>query len=245
MQKKLRSIFYIRVSPSIDLLLAFLSELLVMGTYYFTTHTQNPFLQLIMSKIVLSVLFTILLPVLYMVGYKKQPLASLGIKKHLWLIALIISVIFSFIVIQLFGHGIKFTLSIFPMVIINGLNLWEPLFVYGWLQLRFENAFGAIPSIILSGLCYGFYHIGSVPIDTLFPLIGMGIIYGFLFKLSGNNLFVLFPIMWSFAEWTGITAHPSSLTSYGDIEGVIVICILLLWMAIIDRLRHRQFVTHK
>ena len=60
--------------------------------------------------------------------------------------------------------------DLLPHLIFNGLVLWEVLFVYGWLQLRFEKAFGYILAPILSALCFCFYHVGSFAPAEILPL---------------------------------------------------------------------------
>ncbi|MCZ7574491.1 MAG: hypothetical protein M5U01_38570 [Ardenticatenaceae bacterium] len=37
------------------------------------------------------------------------------------------------------------------------VGLFEAVFFYGWLQLRFEEAFGVIPSLLLASLAYNLY----------------------------------------------------------------------------------------
>ena len=62
--------------------------------------------------------------------------------------------------------------------------MWEPFFVYGWLQLRFERAFGVIPGIALAAVCFGAYHIGTFPLSGVVTLLGLGV---FLACCSGRQ----------------------------------------------------------
>jgi hypothetical protein len=70
---------------------------------------------------------------------------------------------------------------------------WEPFFVWGWLQLRFERAFGILPGILLAGLGFAGYHIGTYPYQFVLNLIVVGVAYGALFRLM-RNLLVLWPL---------------------------------------------------
>jgi hypothetical protein len=92
-----------------------------------------------------------------------------------------------------------------PSALFCALCLWEPFFIYCWLQLRFERAFGVIPGIILAGVCMGLYHVGT------YPLLGMpgvvqlmlhGIFFGAIFR-STKNLLVLWPLTWAISASIG------------------------------------------
>ena len=89
------------------------------------------------------------------------------------------------------------------------MNLWEPLFVYGWLQLRFEDAFGWLPAPLIAALCFAIYHVGSVPGDALGPLALWGGIVGVLFATT-RNLFVVFPLAWGVASAIGSASEVST-----------------------------------
>ena len=92
--------------------------------------------------------------------------------------------------------------DLLPHLIFNGLVLWEVLFVYGWLQLRFEKAFGYILAPILSALCFCFYHVGSFDPAEILTLFFSGLIFGVVFGFT-KNIFSLIPIAWSVTSGMG------------------------------------------
>lgn len=92
--------------------------------------------------------------------------------------------------------------DVWPHLAYNGLILWEPLFVYGWLQLRFRDAFGWLPAPILSAIAFGLYHVGSVPITSALGFVGIGLVFGIIFTLVPNML-VLFPLTWAVSSAIG------------------------------------------
>lgn len=71
------------------------------------------------------------------------------------------------------------TAAIIPALIVGIYALWEVVFVYGWLQLRFEEAFGIVPAGILAGLCFSLYHLAYGWYD-LSGLVGL-FIFGLIF----------------------------------------------------------------
>ena len=63
----------------------------------------------------------------------------------------------------------------------------------GWLQLRFEEAFGVVPGVILGALCYGLYHVGyGMAWDEVLFLFGLGLVFATVFRLT-RNIAVLWP----------------------------------------------------
>ena len=75
-------------------------------------------------------------------------------------------------------------------------------FVYGWLQLRFERAFGFVVAPFLAGAAFAAYHIGSFPLEGLIALFLSGIFYGILFTIT-KNLLVLIPLTWAIGSTIG------------------------------------------
>jgi membrane protease YdiL (CAAX protease family) len=73
------------------------------------------------------------------------------------------------------------------------VGLFEGIFFRGWLQLRFEEAFGLVPGLILASLCYSLYHLGyGMAWEEMLFLFGLGLVFGAIFRLT-RNVFVLWP----------------------------------------------------
>ncbi len=108
------------------------------------------------------------------------------------------------------------------------LNLWEPLFVFGWLQLRFEDAFGWLPAPLIASACFAAYHLGSLPADALGPLAAWGAVVGVLFAFT-RNLFVVFPLAWGVATAIGAPAGSSGgWTQVALAAGLILVQVAVL-----------------
>jgi membrane protease YdiL (CAAX protease family) len=74
------------------------------------------------------------------------------------------------------------------------VGLFEAIFFRGWLQLRFEAAFGLVPGLLLGALCYSLYHVGyGMDPDELLFLFGLGLVFGAFFRLT-KSIFVLWPL---------------------------------------------------
>jgi protein-S-isoprenylcysteine O-methyltransferase Ste14 len=133
-----------------------------------------------------------------------ESLEQLGLSKQRWLPSLLISLVLVVRLIPRIFELLKIIPPdlVLPTIIFNGLCLWEPFFVYCWIQLRFERAFGVIPGILAAGLCLGSYHIGTYPWEMVIVLGMIGIFFGVVFRLT-RNLLILWPLTWTVASTMG------------------------------------------
>ena len=178
---------------SIDLfavLLTYLSIVLLLYIRFHYIPKTDLFLNFILFGVIIISILGVFIPISYHNLLKKRPLFRMGIKKENWIISLILSIIFGFIVYYITLRNINLpNLNILiPLIIISlAVGLFETLFFRGWLQLRFEEAFGTLPGVILGAIFYSFYHLGyGVPLDALFYLFILGIIFAFSFRITRN-----------------------------------------------------------
>src|SRR5829696_4590917 len=149
-----REIFALRWQPGADTAVALLTAVLMVGFYYANAHAQSAVFSLIVFVILTNGILNVLFPAYYVLVVRKEGLNQLGITRRWWWIALLLSAVVSVlswpqlqqIVAQHPGTDLV------PLLLANGLILWEPFFVYGWLQLRFERAFGIFPGIGLAAV---------------------------------------------------------------------------------------------
>lgn len=75
------------------------------------------------------------------------------------------------------------------------VGLFEAIFFLGWVQMRFEKAFGILPGIVLGSAIYALYHVGygMEPDDIAFLFI-IGLIYASVFRLT-KNLLIIWPFL--------------------------------------------------
>jgi membrane protease YdiL (CAAX protease family) len=136
------------------------------------------------------------LPVFYTVLARRRPLDDLGLTIQGILPSLGLSVLlgwdtYSNTLAQL---DVVWTRALVPLASMAlAVGLFEAIFFRGWLQLRFEEAFGEVPGLVLAAGCYSLYHIGygMEPRELSF-LFGLGLIFGVVFRLT-RNVFILWP----------------------------------------------------
>lgn len=188
--------------PSRDTLMALLTEVAMIVLYWTTTHLlSGGWDDVLVFGVLTNLGLNVLFPVWWIAYYQKQPLSELGITTRRWLPSLLIGIVLaalsSFRLWQM-ADGATWL----PHVLFNGIILWEPFFVFSWLQLRFDRAFGIVPGVLLAGLSFAAYHIGTYPPAMLIVLLVTGLIYAAIFRLT-CNLLIVWPFAWSVASAIG------------------------------------------
>ena len=192
-------------SPENDTWLAFLS-LMAMTLIYFSNANfgyDHPVIFFVGFIFIGHILLNTFLPAYVVIFKRKEGLSGLGIGRK----NLIRSLLLSGCLSVLLYPSLTATLNNFegeplPNVFYNAIALWEPLFVFGWLQLRFERAFGIVPAIILAALGFMTYHIGSFPLEGLISLFFSGLFFAIVFSCV-RNLIILIPLTWASASTIG------------------------------------------
>jgi membrane protease YdiL (CAAX protease family) len=136
------------------------------------------------------------LPVLYTVLKRRRPLADIGLTVHQLIPSLALGLLLGWDTYRntLAKLDIIWTPAEVPLVVmVLAVGLFEAVFFRGWLQTRFEEAFGLVPGVIAGALCYSIYHIGyGMTSSEMLFLFGLGLVFGVAFRLT-KNIFVLWP----------------------------------------------------
>jgi membrane protease YdiL (CAAX protease family) len=198
MKVAIGSLLTIRWHPGRDTIIALLTAVLMIPIYYTGTHERSGLAGLFVFVIFGNGILNVLFPAYYVLLLRGEGPEGLGITtRRLWL-AVLLSLVCS-----LFSwKGLQREAALSPDVdllrqlVFNGIILWEPLFVFGWLQLRFERAFGILPGIVLAAICFGAYHLGTFSLPGVVGLVVVGVICGVVFRIT-KNLLTLWPATWA------------------------------------------------
>jgi membrane protease YdiL (CAAX protease family) len=185
-------------SPSKDTGIAAFSEvLMVILAYLGLTVFGGIWFGGLIFSLIGTVGVCVILPLYWMVVVRKKGLATLGITKRHWLISLIVSIVLAGFVFLGYYRRYSISTAAGPALIMGVYALWEVIFVYGWLQLRFEEAFGIIPGVILAGLCFSLYHLGYgwYGFTGLVGLFMAGLAMAIVFRFT-RNILILWPFLW-------------------------------------------------
>ena len=189
-------------SPSSDTLVAVLTEIAMIAAYWTATHLLSRGWDGVLVLGVLTNLgLNVLFPVWWIVYHRRQPLSELGITTRRWLPSLLIGVALAAFSSLGLRHRVAGT-DWLPHVLFNAVILWEPFFVYGWLQLRYDRAFGIIPGVLLAALSFAAYHIGTYPPAGLVTLLVSGLFFAAIFRPT-SNLLTMWPLFWGVSSSIG------------------------------------------
>jgi hypothetical protein len=186
--------------PSRDTLVALASYVLVVAGLY------TAFQVLTIDKVAANFIafgpvtlagLGVALPVLYTVSVRQRPLADLGLTVEWLLPSLILSLLLGWDTYRntLAKVHVVWTREAVPLIVMAlVVGLFEAIFFRGWLQLRFEEAFGLVPGLILGALCYSLYHLGyGMSTSEFMFLFGLGLVFAAFFRLT-KSVAVLWPL---------------------------------------------------
>jgi membrane protease YdiL (CAAX protease family) len=244
-KKEFDEFLEIRFQPSQDLIVLVITYIAVVATLYTAFQivtTANVALNFILYGPVTLMLLGIFVPILYNSYIKKRPMSETGITKRYWAASLVIGIGMG--IVTYLGTLATISLppfsELFPLVLMAlSVGLFEAVFFRGWIQLRLEKAFGAIPAIIIAPAFYSLYHIGyGMTLDELWFLYLLGISFAIVFRVTRNIL-----VLWPFYTWIGglYTNISEGLTlpfeaSYGFIN-------VLVWTLVIIGVLYRKLKT--
>ncbi len=180
---------------SIDIDVVLLTQAWMIWVYYLASKTA--YLGMSLPVLIMHILINVVLPIVWIIYIRKNSPEDLGITRNNLRASIIISLIFSTIVFIIFRPQVVNTQNLHFLMLYNALALWEPFFLFGWLQLRFDKAFGIIPGILLTALCFAAYHIGIYPIANLSVLLISGVLLASIFRYT-MNIIVMWPLTWAF-----------------------------------------------
>jgi membrane protease YdiL (CAAX protease family) len=185
--------------PNRDTLVALISYILVVGglfTAFQVFTTEQVAANFITFGPVTLAGLGVALPVLYTVLVRHRPLADLGLTTHQLAPSLVLGLLLGWDTYRntIAAQNLAWTRDMVPlMTMAMAVGLFEAIFFRGWLQLRFEEAFGMVPGLVLGALCYGLYHVGyGMTWDEMLFLFGLGLVFAAVFRLT-KNVAVLWP----------------------------------------------------
>lgn len=184
--------------PSRQSGLALLTEVGMLVAYAVLGRSSSNLAVAALIGLVVVPILAVAIPVYWTLVVERQPLAALGLTRRYWGLALALSLGLSLLVLGplwLSGPPAVAPTRWLPMAVAGALALFEPLFVFGWLQGRFERDFGALPAILLAALGYALYHVGYLP-GQMSGQFYSAVVFAVCFRLT-QNLAVAWPALWA------------------------------------------------
>ncbi|RIK17696.1 MAG: hypothetical protein DCC50_00895 [Acidobacteria bacterium] len=142
-------------------------------------------------------------PAVTVLWWRREGLSGLGVRRRRLLTSLAVSLLLGAgSAPRLVTLAAEQGVPVAPHLLGNLLVLWEPLFVFGWLYLRWERAFGWLPAIALTGAGFALQHVGAVSLPTALGFGAFAVFFAVVFALV-RNLLVLWPLFYPVASGIG------------------------------------------
>jgi membrane protease YdiL (CAAX protease family) len=231
-KEELREFLKFRFKPTLDLLMVIVSYLVLVGCLYTAFQivtTANVAANFILYGPVSLLILGVVAPISYNNLIKKRPLLETGITKKYWIASVVLGIIFG--AITYMGTLATITLppltEFLPLIFMAiTVGLFEAIFFRGWIQLRFEKAFGAIPAILIGSAFYSLYHVGyGMTYSEIWFLFLLGITFAIAFRITRNIL-----VLWPFYTWLGGLYANLSEGLRIPFEAIYGFVIVLVWI---------------
>lgn len=180
--------------------LCIIIEIMLIACVAFANIYPAPLNYFFFYNILYGIVLSFLVP-LFLLRKEKNMLDFIGLKPlgRKQIIVLVIFVAFSvggqLIPIRAAGGTISWNLLPMGIIPLIMTTFFEEFLFRGFIQNRCEEAFGAIPAILISGLMFALYHVGYPGFRTfgdILLLFAVGVGFAVAYKLSGSNLFVAY-----------------------------------------------------
>ena len=165
----------------------------------------------LLDNVAMRVVLGFATPLYYIVVVRREPLAELGLTRRWLALSVILSLVMLPGEMSGISHNVTTTeevttsqaidciLDAFrtmpgPVYFLLVAGFFELFFFHGYLQLRFERAFGLILGILLCTVLYNLHYVGFegdwANVNTLTELFWVCIIVSTIFRLT-KNIFVV------------------------------------------------------
>ena len=180
----------------------------------------------------------------------RQILADMGFTKRKIVLSLILDVVFAVGLAAMFMKdgmpgNISDITNLYASLYILTAGVFEMTFIYGFLRMSFEKAFGIIPSIILTSAFYSVHHAGFQP--EFLHLFLVGLMYCSVFYIT-KNMLIIFPFFWGVGALWDVIISSDAGEGIKNIESFIFACVIwiliIFWFAIRRIRRNKNAVEN-
>ena len=175
---------------------------------------------------------------------------ELGFTKRKWLLSLIINLFLAAGLLAVFlkdevPDNVISLKNLFGASYILVAGIFEMTFIYGFLRMSFEKAFGIIPAILMTSVFYSLHHVGFQP--EFMHLFLVGLMYCGVFYIT-KNMLIIFPFFWGVgALWDVLVSSEAGDDIKNPVSFGIALVILftsVIWVLFINRRRNLNVVKN-
>jgi membrane protease YdiL (CAAX protease family) len=237
----------LRWSPSRSSAVALVTEAGMVLAYAALGHaSNNPIVQFLVGLILLPVL-SVGVPVYWTTVVNRQPLSALGLTLRRWPLAVGLGLALTAFEVVHIWAGLPSATPVdewLPQAVTGMVALWEPLFVFGWLQLCFEKDFGVLAGIIVAPACFALYHIGfGFSLASVLGQFTGVLIYAIAFRMA-TNLIVVWPLLWGASSARVCIERGVCALSWTSVVFTFLLLVVeVIFMALMARRQRRASMT--
>ncbi|MBP3233349.1 MAG: hypothetical protein J6M65_02840 [Eubacterium sp.] len=167
---------------------------------------------------------------LYVEKRDSSVLEEMGFTKKKWLTSLIINILLAVGLLAMFisDEVPKNVLSIenlYGAVYILVAGIFEMTFIYGFIRMSFEKAFGILPSIVLTSVFYSLHHAGFQP--EFMHLFFVGMMYCTVFYIT-KNMLIIFPFFWGVGAMWDVLISSEAGNEIKNIDSFVIALIIIV-----------------
>ena len=173
---------------------------------------------------------------LYVEKKSEEALAELGFTRRKLVLSLILNLAFAAGLLAVFlkdqvPDNVVSLKNLYGASYIVVAGIFEMTFIYGFLRMSFEKAFGIIPSILLTSVFYSLHHAGFQP--EFLHLFLVGLMYCGVFYIT-KNMLIIFPFFWGVgALWDVLVSSEAGNEIKNPISfaiAFIIISVSVIWL---------------
>jgi uncharacterized protein len=245
---RVRDVLRLRWRPSKDLLAVAASWILVVGALYTATFVIG---DTVLGGMGCFLTYAILdalvlgfgIPVTWTFFVRKRSVAELGLTRKNLVLSIIIQVAAAGIQLAMVWKTFTLpsSLTLLPLVTLAlTIGFFEAVFWRGWVQSRLEDAFGAIPGIILGSALYALYHVGyGMPWSEMLFLFGIGLMFAVLFRIT-KSVFILWPLFQPFGQLMTLVKDGLNLPWAASLGFIDVLAAMIVVAVIFARMGRKK-----
>lgn len=240
---RVRDVLRLRWRPSNDLRAVAASWILVVGALYTATFVIGSTVlggrgYFLTYALLGAGVFGIGIPVAWTYFVRKRSLVELGLTRRNLVLSVVIQVVASAIQLALAWGTFSLPpiLTLLPLLALAlTIGFFEAVFWRGWVQSRIEDAFGAIPGILLGSALYAVYHVGyGMAWSEMLFLFGIGIMFAAIFRIT-KSVFILWPLFQPFGQLMTLVKDGLSLPWAATLGFVDVLALMITVVIIFSR----------
>lgn len=179
---------------------------------------------------------------LYVNRKGKETISDIGFSKRKLKLSIVLDLILAAGLLAMFmqdgipeGTVILSLGNLFAAVYILTAGIFEMLFIYGFLRMSFEKAFGIIPAILLTSVFYSFHHAGFQP--EFLHLFLVGLMYCSVFYIT-RNMLIIFPFFWGVGALWDVIISSEAGDQIKNVESFVFAAII--WVLIVIWFLYRK-----